>query len=72
MENITEVIHGYYPSSVYLPHYVTNESSAVSLVAQFAVLWALVLGIASAYICRPRNSVTRADQFAFIWMCFSK
>ncbi|GLA61638.1 hypothetical protein AtubIFM54640_002162 [Aspergillus tubingensis] len=55
MENITEVVHGYYPSSVYLPHYVTNESSALSLVAQFAVLWALVLGIASVYICRPRN-----------------
>lgn len=72
MDNITEVIHGYYPSSVYLPHYVANGSSALSLVAQFAVLWALVLGIASIYICRPRKSVSRADQFAFIWMCFSK
>ncbi|GFN20312.1 EXPERA domain-containing protein [Aspergillus tubingensis] len=71
MDNATDVIHSYYPSSVYLPHYVTNESSALSLVAQFAVLWALVLGIASVYICRPRKSVSRADQFAFIWMCFT-
>lgn len=72
MANTTAVLHGYYPSTVYLPHYVTNKDSTLSLIAQFAVLWALALGIASVIIRRARNSVARSDQFAFIWMCFSK
>ncbi|KAL7650497.1 hypothetical protein ACMYSQ_010280 [Aspergillus niger] len=71
MANMTEINHDYYPSTIYLPHYVTNESSTFSLVAQFAVLWALALGIASIIIRRPRRSVTQSDQFAFIWMCFT-
>lgn len=72
MANMTEAIHDYYPSTIDLPHYVTNESSTFSLVAQFAVLWGLALGIASIIIRRPRTPVTQSDQFAFIWMCFSK
>ncbi|KAJ5157286.1 uncharacterized protein N7482_008386 [Penicillium canariense] len=63
--------HNYYPPSVSLPHYVSNESSVISLIAQFGVLCAAVIGIAFVAICRMRPSATLSDQVAFVWMCLT-
>jgi hypothetical protein len=70
--NMTDSIpHHYYPPSIRLPHYAANETSVLSLIAQFGFLWAAVLGIAFIAIQRVGPAVSRSDQLAFIWMCLS-
>ncbi|RAL06830.1 EXPERA domain-containing protein [Aspergillus homomorphus CBS 101889] len=72
MANRTESIpHHYYPSTIQLPHYTTNETPVLSLIAQFGFLWAAVLGIALLIIRRTRPTASRSDQVAFIWMCLT-
>ena len=63
--------HNYYPPSINLPHYVANESSVLSLIFQFGVLWAAVSGISFALICYLRPSLSLSDRVAFVWMCLS-
>lgn len=63
--------HNYYPPSIQLPHYADNESPVISLIAQFGILWAAVLGISFLAIRRARPTASRADQAAFVWMCLS-
>lgn len=65
------VSHPYYPQTVHLPHYVRNETTVFSLVAQFGFLWAAVMSIAFIAIRRIRPTASRSDQIAFTWMCLS-
>jgi cholestenol delta-isomerase len=70
--NMTNMIpHNYYPPTIHLPHYAANETSVLSLIAQFGFLWAAALGIAFIVIQRVRPAVSRSDQLSFIWMCLS-
>ncbi|GIC86039.1 EXPERA domain-containing protein [Aspergillus udagawae] len=70
--NTTKMIpHNYYPPTLHLPHYAANETSVLSLIAQFGVLWAAVLGIAFIVIQRVRPTASRSDQLSFIWMCLT-
>ncbi|KAF7157619.1 hypothetical protein CNMCM5623_001993 [Aspergillus felis] len=70
--NMTTMIpHDYYPPTLRLPHYTTNETSVLSLIAQFGFLWATVLGIAFIVIQRVRPAASRSDRLAFIWMCLT-
>ncbi|KAL5002995.1 Emopamil-binding protein [Aspergillus recurvatus] len=71
MANMTLVSHHYYPRTVQLPHYASNQTSVVSLISQFGVLWAAVLGIAYVVIRSVRPTVSRSDQLAFIWWCLT-
>lgn len=63
--------HHYHPPTIRLPRYAANETSVLSLIAQFGFLWAAVLGIAFIVIQRVRPAASRSDQLAFIWMCLS-
>lgn len=65
------VSHPYYPQTIHLPHYVRNETSVFSLIAQFGFLWAAVVGIAFLAIRHIRPTASRSDQIAFTWMCLS-
>ncbi|KAB8230928.1 EXPERA domain-containing protein [Aspergillus alliaceus] len=60
--------HQYYPPGVHLPHFVANETSVVSLIAQFGVLWAAFLGGGFLIIRRVRPTASRSDKLAFVWM----
>lgn len=71
MTSSVMVSHNYYPPSIHLPHYVPNESSVLSLIFQFGVLWAAVLGFSFALICRLRPASSLSDRLAFTWMCLS-
>lgn len=72
MADTVLVAHGYYPSSINLPHYVVNEDSVFSLIARFGVFWVAVAGVAALLISRLRPSSSLADRVAFTWMCLSK
>ncbi|KAJ5881955.1 uncharacterized protein N7529_000627 [Penicillium soppii] len=63
--------HNYYPTSIQLPDYVANESSVLSLILQFGILWAAVVGFSFTLICRMRPSLSLSDRVAFTWMCLS-
>lgn len=63
--------HNYYPPSIQLPDYVANESSVLSLILQFGILWAAVVGFSFTLICRLRPSLSLSDRVAFTWMCLS-
>ena len=69
--NSTIVAHGYYPNSILLPHYVANESSVLSLISQFGVLWAVVIVGSFGLITRLRPALKTTDHVAFVWMCLS-
>ena len=66
------ITHRYYPTSLQIPHYTENETSVLSLIAQFGFLWAAVLVIALFIIRRVRPTASRSDQLTFVWMCLSK
>ncbi|GES60269.1 emopamil binding protein [Aspergillus terreus] len=68
MTNITFIPHPFYPPTIQLPHYVTNASQVLSLISQFAFLWAAVIGIAFLVIRNVRPTASRSDQLAFVWM----
>ncbi|PLN84111.1 Emopamil binding protein-domain-containing protein, partial [Aspergillus taichungensis] len=61
--------HRYYPPSAPLPHFAENETSVISLIGQFGLLWAAVLGLALITIRRVRPTAPISDQLAFVWMC---
>ncbi|KAE8343444.1 hypothetical protein BDV24DRAFT_129250 [Aspergillus arachidicola] len=63
--------HQYYPPTIHLPHFAANETSVVSVIAQFGFLWAAVLGTAFLVIRRVRPTASRADKLAFVWMCLT-
>lgn len=63
--------HPYYPPTIHLPHYAQNKASVLSLIAQFGLLWAAVLGLALVGIQRARPAASRSDRVAFAWMCLS-
>ncbi|KAE8418974.1 Emopamil-binding protein [Aspergillus pseudocaelatus] len=63
--------HQYYPTTIHLPHFTTNETWVVSLIAQFGFLWAAVLGTAFLTIRRVRPNASRSDKLAFVWMCLT-
>ena len=65
------ITHRYYPPSLQLPHYTENETSVLSLIAQFGFLWASVIAIALFIIRRVRPTSSRLDQLTFTWMCLS-
>ncbi|ODM14401.1 hypothetical protein SI65_10136 [Aspergillus cristatus] len=65
------VPHPYYPQTIHLPHYVRNETSVFSLIAQFGLLWAAVIGLAFVSIRRIRPTASRSDKIAFTWMCLT-
>ncbi|KAJ5327876.1 emopamil binding protein [Penicillium brevicompactum] len=69
--NSTIVAHGYYPNSILLPHYVANESSVLSLISQFGVLWAVVIVGSFGLITRLRPALKTTDHVAFAWMCLT-
>lgn len=69
--NSTIVTHGYYPPSIQLPHYVANESSVLSLISRFGVLWAVVIVGSFGFITRLRPALKTTDHIAFVWMCLS-
>lgn len=64
-------LHSYYPLGVNIPGYLPNESSVFSLIGQFALLWAAIVGIAWLIISRSRPDASNADHLAFVWFCFS-
>ncbi|KAE8375729.1 Emopamil-binding protein [Aspergillus bertholletiae] len=63
--------HQYHPTTIHLPHFAANETSVVSLIAQFGFLWAAVLGAAGLILQRVRPKASRSDQLAFGWMCLT-
>lgn len=64
-------LHSYYPLGVNIPEYLPNESSVFSLIGQFALLWAAIVGIAWLIISRSRPGASSADHLAFVWFCLS-
>lgn len=64
-------LHPYYPLGVELPGYVANVNSLPSLLGQFALLWAAVMGVSWLTIGRFRPSSSIADRLAFVWFCLS-
>ncbi|KAE8153801.1 emopamil binding protein [Aspergillus avenaceus] len=72
MANMTSMIsHQYFPPTILLPHYAANETSVLSLIGQFGVLWVAVLGSALILIRRVRPTASGSDQLAFVWMCLT-
>ncbi|KAL4881878.1 emopamil binding protein [Aspergillus karnatakaensis] len=63
--------HQYYPLGLSLPHFTTNESSTLTLIAQFGVLWAAAVGFAWVLIGKIRPTASTADRIAFTWMCLT-
>ncbi|CRG83636.1 cholestenol delta-isomerase [Talaromyces islandicus] len=64
-------LHPYYPLGTRIPGYVANVNSLPSLLGQFALLWAAVMGIAWLVIGRTRPSSSTADRLAFVWFCLT-
>ncbi|KAL4789435.1 Emopamil-binding protein [Aspergillus venezuelensis] len=63
--------HLYYPLGLQLPHFTENETPVLSMITQFGLLWAAVIGIGYLTISRVTPTCSVADQLAFVWMCLS-
>ncbi|KAL4939424.1 hypothetical protein BDV06DRAFT_214308 [Aspergillus oleicola] len=63
--------HSYYPSGLQLPHYTGNKTPVVSMIAQFGVFWAAVLGIGYLIVRSVAPTSNASDQVAFVWMCLT-
>lgn len=68
---MSTLLHSYYPLGIHIPGYLPNESSVPSLIGQFALLWAAIVGIAWLTISRSRPDASIADHLAFVWFCLS-
>lgn len=68
---MSNLLHSYYPLGVHIPGYLPNESSVSSLIGQFALLWAAIVGIAWLIISRSRPDASIAEYLAFVWFCLS-
>ncbi|KAH8692321.1 putative cholestenol delta-isomerase [Talaromyces proteolyticus] len=64
-------LHPYYPLGVHIPGYIENVNSVVTLIGQFAVLWAAVVGLAWVTIGFLRPGAKYADRLAFVWFCLT-
>ncbi|PYH46367.1 EXPERA domain-containing protein [Aspergillus saccharolyticus JOP 1030-1] len=72
MANLTaSITHHYHPTTIHLPHYASNNTPVLSLIAQFGFLWVAVLGAALVTIRRSRPTASKSDQSAFVWMCLT-
>lgn len=71
LDIMSTFLHSYYPLGINIPGYLPNESSVSSLIGQFALLWAAIVGIAWLTISRSRPDASNADHLAFVWFCFS-
>lgn len=71
MANFTPTTHNYYPLGLQLPHFVENESSPISLIARFGVLWIGVIGLSFFFFGYIRPAAKFSDRIAFTWMCLS-
>ncbi|KAI7976330.1 hypothetical protein EIK77_010803 [Talaromyces pinophilus] len=68
---MSNLLHSYYPLGIHIPGYLPNESSVPSLIGQFALLWAAIVGIAWLTISRSRPDASNADRLGFVWFCLS-
>ncbi|GAM40370.1 cholestenol delta-isomerase [Talaromyces pinophilus] len=68
---MSNLLHSYYPLGIHIPGYLPNESSVPSLIGQFALLWAAIVGIAWLTISRSRPDASNADRLGFVWFCLT-
>jgi hypothetical protein len=63
--------HPYYPAEAQIVGYLANEWSVPTLLALFAILWALILGISLWVVSQIRPNLRKADKIAILWFILS-